>query len=110
MGCFQQMQVPSEWPDEMFDRIVRSEALHFLSPSDIATMADRVYATLDENGIVLLVNWRGRSGDPCTGDEAAGNLSIGHIVLCQCERSTMKKWYRSRFAVSDATKPRMLDA
>ena len=69
---FEQKQVPDEWPDESFDLIVLSEVLYFLSPVDIAKVADRVSATLDEAGIVLLVNWRGRSDDPCTGDEAAG--------------------------------------
>jgi hypothetical protein len=46
-----------------------------LSPKDVAKVADRVLASLDATGLVLLVNWRGRSGDPCTGDEAA-NLFI----------------------------------
>jgi SAM-dependent methyltransferase len=82
---FEQKQVPDEWPDECFDLIVLSEVLYFLSPTDIAKVADRVCATLDAKGVVLLVNWRGRSrlrsgrrltnrnrGDPCTGDEAAG--------------------------------------
>ena len=69
---FEQKRLPDEWPDELFDLIVLSEVLYFLSPADITKMADRVCATLDEEGIVLLVNWRGRSDDPCTGDEAAG--------------------------------------
>jgi hypothetical protein len=45
--------------------------LYFLSPADVARAADRVIDTLEPGGIVLLVNWRGRSSDPCTGDEAA---------------------------------------
>ena len=45
--------------------------LYFLSPLDIVAVADRVAASLMPNGVVLLVNWRGRSEDPCTGDEAA---------------------------------------
>jgi predicted TPR repeat methyltransferase len=69
---FEQKQVPDEWPDECFDLIVLSEVLYFLSPADIAKVVDRVCATLHATGVVLLVNWRGRSGDPCTGDEAAG--------------------------------------
>jgi SAM-dependent methyltransferase len=69
---FEQKQVPDEWPDECFDLIVLSEVLYFLSPEDIAKVVDRVCATLHATGVVLLVNWRGRSGDPCTGDEAAG--------------------------------------
>ncbi len=68
---FQKMRVPGEWPDEMFNLIVLSEVLYFLAPADIAAVADRVCATLEADGIALLVNWRGRSGDPCTGDAAA---------------------------------------
>jgi hypothetical protein len=67
---FQQMQVPHEWPNDVFDLIVLSEVLYFLSPADIISMADRTFATLAADGLVLLVNWRGRSDDPCTGDEA----------------------------------------
>jgi hypothetical protein len=68
---FGRMQVPGEWPDETFDLIVLSEVLDFLSPADIAAVADRVAGSLMPNGVVLLVNWRGRSEDPCTGEQAA---------------------------------------
>jgi cyclopropane fatty-acyl-phospholipid synthase-like methyltransferase len=65
------MQVPNEWPDEVFDLIVLSEVLYFLSPADIAAVADRASSCLESKGVALLVNWRGRSDDPCTGEEAA---------------------------------------
>jgi predicted TPR repeat methyltransferase len=68
---FERMQVPGDWPDETFDLIVLSEVLYFLSPADIVAVADRVADSLAENGVALLVNWRGRSEDPCTGEEAA---------------------------------------
>jgi SAM-dependent methyltransferase len=68
---FKRMQIPDEWPDEVFELIVLSEVLYFLSPADIAAVGDRVCATLEPGGVVLLVNWRGKSEDPCTGDEAA---------------------------------------
>jgi hypothetical protein len=68
---FRRMQVPDEWPNNEFDLIVLSEVLYFLSPGDVAKVAERVIASLDATGLALLVNWRGRSGDPCTGDEAA---------------------------------------
>jgi SAM-dependent methyltransferase len=68
---FRRMQVPDEWPEGNFDLVVLSEVLYFLSPKDVAKVADKVVACLDSAGLVLLVNWRGRSGDPCTGDEAA---------------------------------------
>ena len=53
--------------------------LYFLSPADVARAADRVIDTLEPGGIVLLVNWRGRSDDPCTGDEAA-EIFISHAL------------------------------
>lgn len=68
---FRRMQVPDEWPDNDFDLIVLSEVLYFLSPRDITKVAERALVSLDATGLVLLVNWRGHSGDPCTGDEAA---------------------------------------
>jgi 2-polyprenyl-3-methyl-5-hydroxy-6-metoxy-1,4-benzoquinol methylase len=71
---FERMQVPSEWPDGIFDLIVLSEVLYFLSPADIAAVADRTAASLAPDGVILLVNWRGRSGDPCTGEEAASSF------------------------------------
>jgi 2-polyprenyl-3-methyl-5-hydroxy-6-metoxy-1,4-benzoquinol methylase len=71
---FQQMQTPQEWPDRKFDLIVLSEVLYFLSRQDIAAVADRASVTLAPGGFVLLVNWRGEAGDPCTGDEAASTF------------------------------------
>lgn len=68
---FAQMEVPRQWPDDMFDLIVLSEVLYFLSPHDIIRVADRVVDTLVPQGAVMLVNWRGRTDDPCTGDQAA---------------------------------------
>jgi SAM-dependent methyltransferase len=68
---FLRMRVPGEWPDGTFDLIVLSEVLYFLSPADIAAVADRAAGSLASGGVVLLVNWRGHSNDPCTGEEAA---------------------------------------
>jgi SAM-dependent methyltransferase len=68
---FEKMQIPGDWPAGTFDLIVLSEVLYFLVPTDVAAAADRAVASLDDDGVVVLVNWLGRSGDPCTGDEAA---------------------------------------
>jgi hypothetical protein len=70
---------PRQWPTAAFDLIVLSEMLYFLSPEDVTSVADRVADTLVADGIVLLVNWRGHSGDPCTGDEAA-DIFISHVM------------------------------
>jgi SAM-dependent methyltransferase len=68
---FARVQAPQEWPDEMFDLVVLSEVLYFLSPCDIEVCAHRVVASTTHNAILLLVNWLGQSDDPSTGHEAA---------------------------------------
>jgi 2-polyprenyl-3-methyl-5-hydroxy-6-metoxy-1,4-benzoquinol methylase len=68
---FSQMRVPAEWPVGHYDLIVLSEILYFLSPDDVQGTADRVRASLAATGVVLLVNWLGKTDDPLTGDEAA---------------------------------------
>jgi 2-polyprenyl-3-methyl-5-hydroxy-6-metoxy-1,4-benzoquinol methylase len=68
---FECMRVPQVWPNGTFDLIVLSEVLYFLSPRDIVTVTDRIADSLAPHGMVLLVNWLGRSRDPCTGEEAA---------------------------------------
>jgi 2-polyprenyl-3-methyl-5-hydroxy-6-metoxy-1,4-benzoquinol methylase len=68
---FEKMRVPDGWPAGSFDLILLSEVLYFLAPADVATVADRAVGSLDVDGLVVLVNWLGRAGDPCTGDEAA---------------------------------------
>jgi SAM-dependent methyltransferase len=80
---FARMQVPQEWPDRRFDLIVLSEVLYFLSPADIDCCASRVIASLLPNATVLLVNWLGRSDDPCTGEEAASRfVNATKSALC----------------------------
>ncbi|MEJ0019979.1 MAG: class I SAM-dependent methyltransferase [Acetobacteraceae bacterium] len=65
------MRIPAEWPAARFDLVVLSEVLYFLSPPDIAAVAAHVHETLVPGGVVLLVNWRGGTDDPCSGDAAA---------------------------------------
>src|SRR5471030_1508163 len=67
---FERMRVPLEWPVERFDLIVLSEVLYFLSAGDIRWCARHVVDTLLPGGVVVLVNWSGRTGDPSSGDVA----------------------------------------
>jgi cyclopropane fatty-acyl-phospholipid synthase-like methyltransferase len=76
---FRRMQAPGAWPDGRFDLIVLSEVLYFLDRSDIAATARRVIESALPEAVVLLVNWLGRSDDPCTGEEAA-KLFIGETA------------------------------
>jgi SAM-dependent methyltransferase len=68
---FERMQVPRQWPNGTFDLVVLSEVLYFLSPADVVSVADLTARSLVPNGLALLVNWCGRSDDPCTGEQAA---------------------------------------
>ena len=68
---FTRMAVPVEWPNGMFDLIVFSEVLYFLVPEDVRRMATRAKGCIGEGGVVLLVNFLGRTDDPGTGDSAA---------------------------------------
>jgi hypothetical protein len=68
---YRRLRIPAEWPEGRFDLIVLSEVLYFLTAHDIAAVAARVLTTLDTDGVVVSVNWRGHGDDPCGGDEAA---------------------------------------
>src|SRR3954447_1201020 len=69
---FLNVRVPIEWPQGQFDLIVLSEVLYFLSSADNLRLAARCEDCLTADGVVLLVNWLGKSpDDPCSGDEAA---------------------------------------
>jgi SAM-dependent methyltransferase len=68
---FAQIHVPAKWPEGQFDLVVLSEVLYFFAPNDISMIAARVNESLAAEGTVVLVNWLGRTEDPCTGDEAA---------------------------------------
>ncbi len=66
-----QARVPVDWPAGLFDLIVISEVLYFLSPQDLANTARLTAGSLAAGGAVLLVNWTGYTDTPTTGDQAA---------------------------------------
>jgi hypothetical protein len=87
---FLRMRIPVDWPDGRFDLIVLSEVLYFLTARDIAAVATHVLATLETDGVVLSVNWRGRGDDPCGGDEAADiflNQTQEMLRVASCYRT-----------------------
>jgi cyclopropane fatty-acyl-phospholipid synthase-like methyltransferase len=67
---FEQMFVPEQWPDGLFELIVLSEVVYYLSPEDVSRLADRVLDSLPEGGSVILVHWTGLTDYPLSGDEA----------------------------------------
>lgn len=91
---FLRMQVPREWPERHFDLILLSEVLYFLSPTDIDRCASRVKSSLLPGARVLLVNWLGRSDDPCTGDEAADRFIAATANFLSIARRERQPRYR----------------
>jgi trans-aconitate methyltransferase len=74
---FSQATVPAEWPAGAYDLIVLSEILYFLSRDDLTAVARRVCQCVTGTGVVLLVNWLGRTDHACNGDEAAEGFMAG---------------------------------
>ena len=66
-----QMRVPADWPSSRFDLILLSEVLYFLDENDLRATANQALKSLRPAGLVLLVNWRGDTAAPFTGEAAA---------------------------------------
>ena len=67
---FEQMFVPEQWPDEMFDLILLSEVVYYLSREDVGRLAASVTRSVGSDGSVILVHWTGSTDYPLSGDEA----------------------------------------
>lgn len=68
---FATAQLPRDWPQADYDLIVLSEVLYFLMPPDIRRMAELVARDLQRGGDCVVVNWRGSTGTPVSGEAAA---------------------------------------
>jgi hypothetical protein len=64
------MQIPMEWPAEVFDLIVLSEVLYYFCANDIRLIAQKTVSSLWPGGMVLLVHWTGETDYPRQGDQA----------------------------------------
>ena len=67
----EQMQIPQQWPEGKFDLILFSEILYFLDEEDLRETCDHTLRSLLPGGLVLLVNYTGKTDDPINGDDAA---------------------------------------
>ena len=67
---FEQMFVPEQWPNGVFDLILLSEVVYYLSREDVDRLAARVIRSLVRGGAVVLVHWTGPTDYPLSGDEA----------------------------------------
>lgn len=91
---FARLQVPVDWPDEHFDLIVFSEMLYFLSAADIKRCAHHVLDTLLPGGVVVLVNWLGRTDDPSPGDAAPDRFIAATRGVLNMLRQERHEHYR----------------
>jgi cyclopropane fatty-acyl-phospholipid synthase-like methyltransferase len=91
---FEQMFVPEQWPDGVFELILLSEVVYYLSPEDVGRLADRVTRSLSEGGSVILVHWTGPTDYPLTGDEAAALFMEQMESTCVVERADRYSEFR----------------
>jgi cyclopropane fatty-acyl-phospholipid synthase-like methyltransferase len=68
---FEHMFVPEEWPDGIFELILLSEVVYYLSRDDVGLLAAKVANSMAKGGSVILVHWTGTTNYPLSGDEAA---------------------------------------
>lgn len=68
---FRRLRMPGEWPDGVFDLILFSEVLYYLSETDLAEAARRARASARPGAAVLLVHYVLPTNYPMTGDQAA---------------------------------------
>src|ERR1700722_9169136 len=68
---FERMFVPEEWPDGIFELILLSEVVYYLSRDDVGRLAAKVASSMSKGGSVILVHWTGPTNYPLSGDEAA---------------------------------------
>ena len=91
---FEQMFVPDEWPDGVFELILLSEVVYYLSREDVGRLAARVTRSLPRGGSVILVHWTGPTDYPLSGDEAAA-LFIERIgPACVVKRGDRYRQFR----------------
>ena len=69
---FEQMFVPEQWPQEVFDLILLSEVVYYMDEQDVGRLASKAAHSLAASGDIVLVHWTGETNYPLTGDEAAG--------------------------------------
>jgi cyclopropane fatty-acyl-phospholipid synthase-like methyltransferase len=91
---FEQMFVPEQWPDGVFELIVLSEVVYYLSPEDVSRLAVRVVDSLHIGGSVILVHWTGLTDYPLSGDEAVALFIERMGPTCVVERADRHAEFR----------------
>ncbi len=82
---FARMVIPQDWPQVMFDVILFSEVLYYLSPEDLATTARLTQSSLKPGGVTLLVHYTQPTNYPASGDAASAAFiaATGFLPILQ---------------------------
>lgn len=91
---FEQMFVPEQWPNGVFDLVVLSEVVYYLSREDVDRLAARVTRSLAPRGAVILVHWTGSTDYPLSGDEAVSLFIERMGSTCIVDRSDRHSRFR----------------
>jgi len=85
--CFQIMQIPQQFPDELFDLILISEVGYYLSWQDLYQTQAHILNHLELSGHLLIVHWTLYAQDyPLSGDDVHNSFlelspkPLRHIV------------------------------
>ena len=54
-------ELPADWPSERFDLVVLSEIGYYFERDGLAALRDRAVASLEPEGTLIAVHWRGQS-------------------------------------------------
>jgi cyclopropane fatty-acyl-phospholipid synthase-like methyltransferase len=84
---FEHMFVPEQWPDGMFDLIILSEVVYYLSREDVRRLAASVTRSSAPDGVAILVHWTRSTDYPLSGDEAVALFIEGMGPACVVERA-----------------------
>ena len=72
--------IPRDWPSERFDLVVLSEVLDYLSVADVAQVGDRLRASLEPGGNVVLVHWVGKKAGGAAKPTEATEILIAALA------------------------------
>lgn len=98
---FMHAAIPDQWPPGHFDLIMLSEVLYYLAPLELARCAEKVAASLDREGDMIMVHYIGATDYPLSGDAAATLFGEGispfarHMQSIRGSRYRIDVWRRA---------------
>ncbi|MGP8008847.1 MAG: SAM-dependent methyltransferase [Acidimicrobiales bacterium] len=71
---FEELTIPLEWPDEIFDLIVLSEVAYYFDTEALNQIVHHIVDSTEYGAHVVGVHWRGLTDYPLTGDQAHAEI------------------------------------